>query len=82
MTHILDALDETLVGADEQESDQSYCRALSAIMEVVDGYHLTPVVVTVRKAGYQNHNPAKLTGFHELKVLDFQFTDIRSVIRR
>jgi len=76
---LLDALDETVRGETVQEAEVSYRRASEAILQVATRHHQAPIVVTVRKAGYQQH--AGLPGFTQLEVLDFRAEDIQQFIR-
>jgi len=76
---LLDALDETVIGETVQQADASYRRIVEAIEQVATRFHQAPIVVTARKAGYQQH--AKLTGFTELEVLDFRAEDSEQFIR-
>ena len=68
---LLDGLDETLVGTNEKEAEQSYSRALNAIMEVVDGYHLAPIVVTVRKAWLPEPESRQINRFSRIRSSGF-----------
>jgi predicted NACHT family NTPase len=76
---LLDAIDESVRGETVQEAEDSYRHASEAILQVATRYHQAPMVVTARKAGYQQH--AGLTGFTQLEVLDFRAEDIQQFIR-
>jgi HEAT repeat protein/GTPase SAR1 family protein len=76
---LLDALDESVRGETVQEAEESYRRASEAILQVATRYHKAPIVVTARKAGYQQR--AGLAGFTQLEVLDFRAEDIQQFIR-
>ncbi len=75
---LLDALDETVRGETAQEADDSYRRVSEAILQEATRYHQAPIVVTARKAGYQQR--AGLPGFTQLEVLDFRPEDIQQFI--
>jgi HEAT repeat protein/GTPase SAR1 family protein len=75
---LLDALDETVIGETLEVAEASYKRVADAIMQVATRYYLTPIVVTARKAGYQQRK--RLEGFTELEVLDFRTEDIRQFV--
>ena len=75
---LLDALDETAIGETAQQADASYKRVTEAIMQQATRFHRAAVVVTARKAGYQQRR--RLSGFTELEVLDFRPEDIRQFI--
>ncbi len=77
---LLDALDETVIGATTEFAENSYRFVSNAIMQVATRYHQSSIVVTARKAGYQQRAP--LTGFTELEVLDFSLQDIRQFVRK
>ena len=49
-----------------------------AIIQAATRYHQSPMVVTARKAGYQQR--AQLVGFTELEVLDFRFEEMQQFI--
>jgi NACHT domain/HEAT repeats len=76
---LLDALDETVIGDSVDEAEASYKRAIDDVMQVATRYHRSPVVVTARKAGYQQRT--RLDGFTELEVLDFRPEDIEQFVR-
>ena len=67
---LLDALDETVIGGNDEIARDSYARVLEAIERVAVRYRKAPIVVTARKAGY--HQRRHLNGFTELEVLDFR----------
>jgi hypothetical protein len=76
---LFDALDETVVGDTPDAAEASYQRVNDAIMQIATRY-ASPIVVTARKAGYQQHQP--LAGFTELEVLDFRREDIREFVTK
>jgi NACHT domain/TIR domain len=80
---LLDALDETVTGKTREESEESYRRVVQAIMSLASytPYYESPMIVTVRKAGYQQH-AIRLTGFTELEVLDFRLEEIKQFVNR
>ncbi len=67
---LLDALDETVIGGNDEIARDSYAHVLTAINQIAVRYSKAPIVVTARKAGY--HQRAHLSGFTELEVLDFR----------
>ena len=75
---LLDALDETFVGETAENAERSYSVVSQAILQVAARYPHASLVVTARKAGYQQR--ASLAGFTELEVLDFRPEDIRQFI--
>jgi len=75
---LLDALDETVIGETAEAAEQSYKRVNEAILQEATRYHLSPIVVTARKAGY--HQRTRLSGFTEVEVLDFRREDIQQFI--
>jgi HEAT repeat protein/GTPase SAR1 family protein len=75
---LLDALDETVIGETLEVAEASYKRVADAIMQVATRYYQSPIVVTARKAGYQQRK--RLEGFTELEVLDFRTEDIRQFV--
>ncbi len=75
---LLDALDETVIGDTVDQAEASYKRVAEAIMHVATGYHQSIIVVTARKAGYQQRT--RLEGFTELEVLDFRPEDIEQFV--
>jgi predicted NACHT family NTPase len=76
---LLDGLDETVRGQTVQEAEDSYRRVSEAILQEATRYHQALIVVTARKAGYQQR--AGLPGFTQLEVLDFRAEDIQQFIR-
>jgi hypothetical protein len=66
-------------GVTVQEAEDSYRRASESILQVATSYHQAPIVVTARKASYQQR--AGLAGFTLLEVLDFREEDIQQFIR-
>ena len=75
---LLDALDETVVGEQPTQADASYQKAWDAIMHLASRYPEACIVVTARKAGYQQHR--QLTGFTVVEVMDFRQKDIRQFV--
>ncbi len=75
---LLDALDETVVGEHPAQADESYQKAWDAIMHLAARYPEACIVVTARKAGYQQHRP--LNGFTVVEVMDFRKEDIRQFV--
>src|SRR5260370_22095613 len=75
---LLDALDETVVGEQTEKAEASYGRAVNAIIQTATRYPRAPIVVTVRKAGYQQRMP--LTGFTELEVMDFRLEEMQQFV--
>ena len=75
---LLDALDETVMGKSVEEADISYKRIANIIMDLATRYNNSYIVVTVRKASYNQRT--RLEGFVELDVLDFRPEDIKRFI--
>ena len=75
---LLDALDETVIGEQPARADVSYQKAWNAIMRLVTRYPQACIVVTARKAGYQQRR--QLDGFTVVEVMDFQLEDIREFV--
>ena len=75
---LLDALDETVIGASDEIAQASYSRVLEAIDRVATRYRNVPMVVTARKAGY--YSRAHMSGFTELEVLDFRPKEIKEFV--
>ena len=75
---LLDALDETFIGDVDVDAKASYSRTANAIMQLATHYPKSPIVVTARKAGYQQGT--LLTGFTTLDVLDFRPEDIEQFV--
>ena len=75
---LLDALDETAIGNSAIEAEASYQRVVDSIIKTATRYYQSPIVVTARKAGYQQRAP--LQGFTELEVLDFRPDDIHQFV--
>ena len=71
---LLDALDETVVGEQPAQAYASYQKAWDAIMRLAARYPQAYIVVTARKAGYQQHR--QLDGFTVVEVMDFRKEDI------
>jgi HEAT repeat protein len=76
---LLDALDETLEGDTREMAEQSYMRIITIISRLTKEYPLTPIIVTVRIAGYQQRAP--LFDFTELEILDFRPQDIEQFVQ-
>ncbi len=77
---LLDALDETVTGKTQEESEKSYRQVANAIVDIKTRYSAVPMVVTARKAGY--HQRTRLAGFTELEVLDFRPEDISQFVEK
>jgi HEAT repeat protein/uncharacterized membrane protein YciS (DUF1049 family) len=75
---LLDALDETVVGETPERAETSYTNVVKSITHIATRYYHAPIVVTARKAGYQQR--ATLPGFTELEILDFRPQDIRQFV--
>jgi predicted NACHT family NTPase len=75
---LLDALDETVIGDTFDTAEGSYQRVADTIMQAATRYHQSPMVVTARKAGYQQR--AQLVGFTELEVLDFRLEEMQQFV--
>ena len=75
---LLDGLDETFVGQSTNEAEETYRRVFSAIQDFRRIYRQSPIVVTVRKAKYQQG--ANLTHFIQLEVVDFRPEDIQTFV--
>jgi HEAT repeat protein len=77
---LLDALDETVIGANMTQAEESYKLVALAILRLTQRYHRVPIVVTARKEGYRQRGP--LPGFTILEVLDFLPEQIEQFITR
>ena len=77
---LLDALDETIIGEQTEAAEASYQRATNAILQVTTLYPRSPIVVTARKAGYQQRMP--LPGFTEFEVVDFRLEDMQKFVTK
>src|SRR6266516_1986708 len=75
---LLDALDEAMVGESSSQAEASYNHVINVITQLATRYPQSPIVVTVRKASYQQQ--ASLVGFTELEVLDFRPKDIQEFV--
>ncbi len=75
---LLDALDETMIGETAEVAEASYRRAAEAIIQMASRYYQSPIVVTARKASYQQQT--LLAGFTELEVLDFRSEEIAQFV--
>jgi HEAT repeat protein len=73
---LLDALDETAIGATVEQAEASYKRVYDEITRLSGC--CSWVVVTTRKAGYRQR--AKLHAFTELEILDFRQQEIEQFI--
>ena len=78
---LLDALDETLIGESDAEAETSYKKVTTAIGKLATRYH-APIVITARKAGYQQHPASSLSGFTQLEVLGFRPEDISEFVNK
>lgn len=76
---LLDGLDETYIGENPSEAEQTYRRVSTAIVQFKAHYQQSPIVVTVRKGMYQE---AELDGFIEFEVLDFNLEDIHDFLKK
>ncbi|HJT55547.1 MAG TPA: HEAT repeat domain-containing protein [Ktedonobacteraceae bacterium] len=77
---LLDALDESMVGESKEIADESYKRVFGAISRAATRYPQATIVITGRKAGYEQH--ALLGGFTELEVVDFRPEDIEQFVNK
>jgi len=75
---LLDALDETLIGATEDEAEASYKQVANEILKLSKRYSKSPIVVTARKAGYRQRNI--IPGFSQFEILEFRTEDIAQFI--
>jgi hypothetical protein len=75
---LLDALDEALAGKTTEDAENSYQHLLELIMDLATLYQQSIIVVTARKAAYNQR--IKLKGFTELDILDFRSEDIKRFI--
>ena len=75
---LIDGLDETVIGKTPEEAEHSYKRISEIIVDIATRYYQTPIVVTVRKATYNQRTHLK--GFTELDVLDFRPEDIKRLV--
>jgi NACHT domain/TIR domain len=66
---LLDALDETMIGEESTQAEQTYQAIHEAVSDLHRSYPHTPMVVTARKAAYHQHS--HLVGFDLLEVVDF-----------
>ncbi len=77
---LLDGLDETRLGVDRDEARQAYSFLVSEIKRLASLYMSVPIVVTVRKAHYQQSS--KLGGFHEVEIAGFRPEDSQTFVRK
>src|SRR6266566_1399286 len=63
-----------MIGESTEAAESFHRRAVEAIIEMATRYHQSPIVVTARKASYQQQ--MFLAGFTELEVLDFRSEEI------
>lgn len=77
---LLDALDETMIGESKEIAEASYKRVFGAIRRVATRYPQSAIVITGRKAGYEQH--ALLENFTELEVVDFRPEDIEQFVNK
>src|SRR5579859_2078254 len=75
---LLDGLDETKIGISDEHAESAYVAMVEAIKKLASMIPQLPIVVTVRRAGYQ-YRP-KVQGFHELEMVDFQPEDSKTFI--
>ena len=75
---LLDALDETVIGNNDERAAESYRRVLTAINQMAARYPKAPIVVTARKAGY--YRRPRLHSFTELEVLDFRLDEMKQFV--
>jgi HEAT repeat protein len=75
---LLDALDETVIGEQVEKAETSYGRVVNVILQAATRYPRASIVVTVRKAGYQQRIP--LVGFTELEVMDFRLEEMQQFV--
>ena len=73
---LLDALDETAIGDTVEQAEAAYKRVADEIMRLAN--RCAWIVVTARKAGYQQR--ARLHAFTELEILDFRRQEIEQFI--
>lgn len=79
---LLDALDETFIGNSDDEAEAYYKRVTTAIENLGTRYHQAPIVITARKAGYQQRPAFSLAGFTQLEVLGFRSEDITEFVNK
>ncbi|GCF06476.1 NACHT domain-containing protein [Dictyobacter arantiisoli] len=72
---LLDGLDET---RSSTPARNTYDFLVGNIKQLVNRYADMPMVISVRKAGYQQR--VKITGFNELEIMDFQIEESRTFI--
>jgi NACHT domain/TIR domain len=76
---LLDALDETMVGSESAQAEQTYQIVHEAVSDLHRCYPHTPMVVTARKAAYHQH--AHLVGFDLLETVDFLPKQIKAFVK-
>ena len=79
MLVLLDALDETMLGDDSEQAEQTYQTIHEAVSDLRRAYPQTPMMVTARKAAYHQHAP--LVGFDLLEVVDFLPEQVEAFVR-
>lgn len=77
---LLDGLDGTRFGVNHEDAESAYVSMVDAIKRLAARYEQLPIVVTVRKAGYQ-YRP-KLQGFSELEVVSFRPQDSKTFVQK
>lgn len=75
---LLDGLDETRVGHNAQRMENIYVLLVKNIEQLAAAYPHMPIIVAVRKAGYQHQS--KVKGFHELEIMDFRPEDCKTFV--
>jgi HEAT repeat protein len=76
---LLDGLDGTRLGVSHEDAESAYISMVNAIKQLAARYEQLPIVVTVRKAGYQDR--PKLQGFNELEVVSFRPQDSKAFVQ-
>lgn len=76
---LLDGLDETRLGIEQEEAGQTYRSLVHEIRRLASLYPSMPVLVAVRKAHYQH--TSKLEGFHEVEVASFRPEDSQTFVK-
>ncbi|HEU5229734.1 MAG TPA: HEAT repeat domain-containing protein [Ktedonobacteraceae bacterium] len=77
---LLDALDEAVIGSNDEEAETSYHRVAETIRQAATRYHQSPIVVTARKLGYRQRG--SLEGFAEFELQAFRREDIKQFIEK
>ena len=78
---LLDGLEETIDSA-KQGNDEPFARMEAVITILMQRYHRSPIVLTARKAEYQQQAPLAKLGIEQLEVLDFRPEDIKVFVKR